>query len=151
MKLMMKRSANPLVVLVLINSIAIAQTGNKVAPPVKTRTTVESTAKAPRSTADEMREQQLRVFREHVFARAVDNIKKMDEPGLRLSARNQILSYLASDKATSDDKQALATQIARDALTDLREHHEEIMPQLLPWRCWYPTCQSRRVLPFRHR
>ncbi len=127
MKLM--RSANPLLVLVLINSITVAQTGNKAAPPVKTR--IESTTNAPRSTADELREQQLRVFREHVFARAVDNIKKMDEPGLRLSARNQILSYLAGDKATPDDKQALATQIARDALTDLREHHEEIMPFML--------------------
>lgn len=130
-KLSAKRSANLLVVLVLINSMAFAQTGNKPVPPVKTRTTVEPGPKAPGSRADELREQQLRVFREHVFARAVDNIKKMDEPGLRISARNQILSYLASHKTSSDDKQALATQIARDALADLREHHEEIMPFML--------------------
>jgi len=83
--------------------------------------------------ADEMREHQLRVFREHVLSRAVDNIKKMDEAGLRISARNQILSYLATDKSASAEKQALATQIARDALIDLREHSDEIIPFMLSY------------------
>lgn len=131
MKRTVKRSANSLVVVLLINSIAMTQTANKTAPPVQTATTIKSTPKPGGSPSDELREQQLRMFREHVFARAVDNIKKMDEPGLRISARNQILSYLASDKTLSDHKQALATQIARDALADLREHHEEIMPFML--------------------
>jgi hypothetical protein len=57
----------------------------------------------------------------------------MDEPGLRISARNQVLTYLTSEKKPSDEKQALATQIARDALTDLREHNEEITPFMLSY------------------
>ena len=73
-----------------------------------------------------MREQQLRVFKEQVLARTLDNIKKMDEAGLRVSARNQLLTYLASDKNSSAERQAHATQIARDALMDLREHNEEL-------------------------
>ena len=68
-----------------------------------------------------------------VLARALDSIKKIDEAGLRVSARNHILTYLASEKAPSDEKQALATQIARDALTDLREHNEEITPFMLSY------------------
>jgi hypothetical protein len=133
MKLMVKRLANPLIVVVVVHSMAVAQTRSKTPPPVKSSTAVESTPKGPISAADEMREHQLRVFQEHVLARAIDNIKKMDEAGLRLSARNQILSYLGSDKAPSDDKQVLATQIARDALLDLREHHEEITPFMVSY------------------
>ena len=127
-----KRLANPLVLLVVVNSTAVAQSGNKALPPVKPRTAVESTSKAPQPT-DELREQQLRAFREHILARSVDNIKKMEEAGLRLSARNQILSYLVTDKAPSDDKQALATQIVHDAMVDLREHHQEITPFMLSY------------------
>lgn len=128
----MKRSANLFLVLVMANSVILAQTAK--APPTSvTKTAVEPGVENRRSEADEMREHQLRVFREHVLARALNNIKKMDEAGLRLSARNQILSYLATDKATSDEKQALATQIARDALIDLREHNEEIIPFMLSY------------------
>lgn len=109
MRLIVKGLANPLILLVAFNTTAVAQADNKALPSVKTRTAVESTVKAPQSTANEMREQQLRVFREHVLARALDDIKKMEEAGLRLSARNQILSYLVHDKASSDEKQVLAT------------------------------------------
>ena len=115
-----------LILVIVSNSATVAQTGDKALPTAKTKTPIESSDKAPKSTKNEMREQQLRVFREHVFTRVLDNIKKMDEAGLRLSARNQILSYLASNKALSDDRATLATQIVRDALTDLREHYEEI-------------------------
>jgi hypothetical protein len=131
MRLTLKRLANPLLLLVVVHSTAIAQTGNKALPPVKSRTTVESNGKTDRSTADGMRTQQLRAFREHVLARTLDSIKKMDEAGLRMSARNQILSYLATEKVPSDEKQVLATQTARDALIDLREHHEEMTPFML--------------------
>ena len=80
-----------------------------------------------------MRQHQLRILREHVLSRALDNIKKMDEAGLRVSARNRILTYLTGDKTLSDEKQSLATQIARDALTDLRQHNEEITPFMLSY------------------
>jgi hypothetical protein len=91
------------------------------------------TAKTPPINADEMRAYQLRVFRQHVLARTLDNIKKMDEAGLRVSARNQLLAYLASENPPSNEKQALATQIARDALTDIREHNDEIEPFMLSY------------------
>ncbi len=129
---MMKRSANLCLVLVMASSMIVAQTA-KTPRTSATRTAIEPAVEQRRSKADEMREHQLRVFREHVLARALDNVKKMDEAGLRLSARNQILSYLASDKTRSDETQTLATQIARDALIDLREHHEEILPFMLSY------------------
>lgn len=85
------------------------------------------------ANADDMREHQLRVFRDHILARALDNIRKMDEAGLRVSARNQLLSYLVTDKQLSDENEVLATQIAREALTDLREHNDEIIPFMLSY------------------
>jgi hypothetical protein len=104
--------------------VSVAQT-TKTPPPV---TTVKPAVDNRPAGTDEMREHLLRVFREQILARTLDNIKKMDEAGLRVSARNQLLSYLATDKAPADEKQALATQIARDALTDLRDHADEITP-----------------------
>src|SRR5918995_1121083 len=103
---MMKRSPKLCIVLVIASSVILGQTA-KTPPTSVTKTAVEPAVENRRS-ADEMREHQLRVFREHVLARALDNIKKMDEAGLRVSARNQILTYLASKKASSDEKQSLA-------------------------------------------
>jgi hypothetical protein len=123
----MKRSATLCFVLIIASSVILAQTA-KVPPASVPMTAVEPAAEKRRSKADELRQHQLRVFREHTLSRTVESIKKMDEAGLRLSARNQILSYLASDLAPSDEKQALATQIAREALIDLREHGEEMLP-----------------------
>jgi hypothetical protein len=57
----------------------------------------------------------------------------MDEAGLRVSARNQILSYLAREKNPSEQRLALGTQIARDALMDLHEYAEEINPFMLSY------------------
>ena len=111
-----KRSINLCLMLVMASSGILAQT-----------------AKTPPINADEMRAYQLRVFRQHVLARTLDNIKKMDEAGLRVSARNQLLAYLASENPPSNEKQALATQIARDALTDIREHNDEIEPFMLSY------------------
>jgi hypothetical protein len=111
-----KRLANLCLVAVMASSVILAQT-----------------AKTPRVNTDELRQYQLRVFREHVLARALDSIKKMDEAGLRVSARIQILTYLTRQKVSSDEKQTLATQIARDALRDLREHNEEITPFMLSY------------------
>ena len=112
----MKRSVNLCIVLVLASSVILAQK-SKISPV----------------NTDQMREHQLRVFREHVFARVLDNIKKMDEAGLRVSARNQILTYLATEKNAPDERKTLATQVARDALMDLREHDEEMSPFMLSY------------------
>ena len=128
----MERSANLCLVLLMATSVVLAQTQN-LPRTSGTKPQTEPAVEKRRSKPDEMREHQLRVLREHALARVLDNIKKMDEPGLRLSARNQILSYLAGDKSASDEKQTLATQIARDALIDLRDHHEEIMPFMLSY------------------
>lgn len=119
-------------VLLTANSVVFAQTAKPQSAAEK-RPTVQSGADNRLSNGDELREHQLRTFREHVLSRALDSIKKMDEVGLRISARNQLLSYLAADKSPSDEKQALATQIARDALTDLREHSDEIIPFMLSY------------------
>jgi hypothetical protein len=127
---MMKGSANLCIVLVMASSVILAQTA-KSPPTSVTKTPVEPSVESRPLRADEMREQQVRVFREHIFARALDNIKKMDEAGLRVSARNQILTYLTSEEKNSNEKRALATQIARDALIDLREHNEGINPFML--------------------
>ena len=128
----MKRWANLCIVGIMTSSVILAQTA-KTSPTSVTKTAVEPTAENGRSKADEMREHQLRVFREHVLTRALDNIKKMDEAGLRVSARNRILTYLASEKAPSDERQSLATQVAQDSLTDLREHNEDITPFMLSY------------------
>jgi len=127
-KTIMKRLANLCIVVSMVTSEVLAQTGKTLPTPV-TQTAVENS----RSKTDGLREHQLRVFRDHVLARALDNIKKMDEAGLRVSARNQILTYLATEKKPSDEKQALATQIARDSLTDLREHNGEMTPFMLSY------------------
>lgn len=114
--------------LFVTGSVVLAQTLSTPDTSIKTTTAVRSARKVPRSKADKLRRYQLRVLREHVLTRVLDSIKKTDEPALRLSARNEVLRYLASDKTPSDEKQALATQLANDAITDLREHGEEIIP-----------------------
>jgi hypothetical protein len=116
----MKPPLHLCVALVMASSFILAQT-TKPLPTSVTETTAG------------LREHQLRVLREHVLARALDNIKKMDEAGLRVSARNQILTYLASEKNPSAERHTLATQTARDALADLREHSEEILPFMLSY------------------
>jgi hypothetical protein len=115
-----------------MTSCVVLGQGQTPTPPV-TKSKVAPTVTNRPAKTDDLREHQLRVFREHVLARAVDSIKKMDEAGLRVSARNQLLSYLVSDKAASEEKQMLATQIAREALTDLREHNDEIIPFMLSY------------------
>lgn len=104
--------------LVVAASVVVAQTGNK---------------SAAKSKADELRKNQLHVLREHVLARILESLKKMDEAGLRMSARNQVLTYLASEKPQSDQKQTLTTQIALEGLTDLREHGGDVSPFMLSY------------------
>lgn len=107
--------------LIATASVATAQTGNR------------PTARASPSPPDELREHQLRVLREHVLARTLDSSRKMEEAGLRLSARNQLLTYLSSDKAPSTEKETLVNQLVLDALTDLRDQSEELAPFMLSY------------------
>src|ERR1043166_67506 len=109
------RYANATLVLLLASCVLLAQT-TKSGPPSVTKTSPAPTVEKSRSEADVLREHQLRVLRETLLTRTVDNIKKMDEAGLRISARNQLLAYLSSEKPPSDARQTVATQIARDAL-----------------------------------
>ena len=116
MKKTIKCVGNLSLVLLVANAIALAQTSNR-SSNVKARTETE-----------ELRVQELRAFRDHVLTRTLDSIKKMDEPGLRLSARNQVLVFLSTTKISSGQSQELATQIALDALADFREHGEALLP-----------------------
>lgn len=125
MKMTLQHLVNLSLVLIVINPAVLAQNGNA---SVSSGTTIQSKAKASLSKVNELRERHLRVLREHILTRIIENVKGIDEAGLRLSARNQMLSYLANDKTLTDQKHTLATQIARDAVADLREHGEEILP-----------------------
>jgi hypothetical protein len=54
----------------------------------------------------------------------------MDEVALRLSVRNQLLTYLWETKALSDQHVALKKNLALDSIADLTNHHREI-PQFM--------------------
>src|ERR1044072_4046376 len=95
------RYANATLVLLLASCVLLAQTA-KSGPPSVTKTSPAPTVEKSRSEADVLREHQLRVLRETVLTRTVDSIKKMDEAGLRISARNQLLAYLNSEKPPSE-------------------------------------------------
>lgn len=115
-------------------SVVVAQTGNKSATTSREpNTPVGPASKVSPSQNNKLRENQLRVLREHVLARIVESLKKMEEAGLRLSARNQVLTYLATENAPADEKQALITQLALDGLTDLREHGDDVTPFMLSY------------------
>jgi hypothetical protein len=75
----MKRSASLCIVLVIACSAILAQTA-KTPPASVTKPAVGPAFKTRRSNADEMREYKLRVLREHVLARVLDNIKKWMNP-----------------------------------------------------------------------
>lgn len=142
--MIISRSLNPCLVLIVASSMALTQTVVK--PSVESR----------RSKADQLREHHLNVLREHVLARLVDTIKKMDEPGLRLSARNQLLTYLTTDETPSEAKQGLATQIARDAITDLRQHSQELNAFMLSYlsndlRSWLQRHRPHLIEDFEKR
>lgn len=126
MKVTAKLLAKLCLALSVISSVVLAQTAKT--PKASNNTATKRADQLARSQADELREYQLLALREHVLSRILDNIKKTDEAGLRLSARNQLLTYLTSDKTASEVKQTLTTQVAREAITDLREHGAEILP-----------------------
>ncbi|HEY6806998.1 MAG TPA: hypothetical protein VI306_25700 [Pyrinomonadaceae bacterium] len=122
----MKRLVKLCAVLVVTASMVLGQS-----PKAASSSVPKDAPKSTGQKQEDLRVYQLRIFREHVFTRALDSVKKMDEAGLRLSARNQILSFMATNKTPSDEMQALATQIARDALMEIRDHNEDISPFML--------------------
>ncbi|HKS08767.1 MAG TPA: hypothetical protein VJS13_04420 [Pyrinomonadaceae bacterium] len=116
--------------LLVAASVVVAQTGNKSAT---TSSKTNTASKDSQSKANDLRANQLNVLREHVLARTLESLKKMDDAGLRMSARNQLLTYLTSEKAPPVEKQTLTTQLALEGLTDLREHGEEVTPFMLSY------------------
>lgn len=117
--------------LVVANLMCPAQ-GAKDRQP--SRPTSAESKKASRLSAHEEAQveirNQLRVLRAYTLTRTVDSIKKIEEPALRISARNEILKYLTMEKAPSDEDKALTTNIAREALADFTDHSDEIMSSL---------------------
>lgn len=114
-------------VLVLAHSLSVAQ-GTKTLLPSDT-SKGESRKITKTEQERQMRGGQLKMLRNSTLIRTVDSIKKIDEPALRISARNEVLQYLTLDAVSEEDK-TLATIIARDALADFSEHADEIMPSL---------------------
>ncbi len=78
--------------------------------------------------AQEMRKQELAVLRDHILTRTLRNIRSMDEAALRVSARNQIIEYLAEANTSFDAYRAMAHKITLENLADFSEHNEQIPP-----------------------
>lgn len=114
------------IVLALSASLVGAQTSSPAKSPAKTKSAPKATIQTPQP--EELREQQIRMFREHILTRTLDSIKKMDEAALRLSARNQVLAYLSEYKTQSQEDHELTRQIALEAVAELNEHGDEILP-----------------------
>jgi hypothetical protein len=90
-------------------------------------------AKPDDTASRSFRKTQLRILHEDLLSRTVDNLKKMDEVALRLSARNQILTYLWETKILSDQHLTLKKNLVLDSIADLTDHHREIPPFMLDY------------------
>lgn len=90
-------------------------------------------AKSTDEEARELRKQQLRILHEDLLSRTLDSLRKMDEVALRLSVRNQLLTYLWETKTISDQHADLKKRLALDSITDLTNHHREIPPFMLDY------------------
>ena len=118
------------VVLLLAHGLSVAQ-GSKTSPPSDTSKHASTPiTKLEQEQEQDMRREQLKTLRASTLTRTIDSIKKMDEPALRISARNELLKYLTSDGAQTAEDKSLATNIARDALADFSEHADDLMPYL---------------------
>lgn len=115
------------VLLVLANGLCIAQ-GVKSSRP--SATGKSDLPQAIGSRPEEIRDEQLKTLRTSTLTRTVDNIKKINEPALRISARIQILKFIALDMPLSEEARTLADRLGGDALVDFSEHADEIMPAL---------------------
>jgi hypothetical protein len=119
------------VALMLVSGLSLAQ-GTKTATP---SANAKSNSKQNSATPEQeqmqvMRKEHLRNLRIYILARTVDSLKKVDEPALRISARNELLKYLTLDNSSSDEDKALVTNLALDDLADFNDHSDEIMPSL---------------------
>jgi hypothetical protein len=97
--------------------------------PVRER----AAAKPDDTESQSLRKQQLRILHEGLLSRTVDSLKNMDEVALRLSARNQILTYLWETKVLTDRHLTLKKNLVLDSIADLTEHHHEIPPFMLDY------------------
>jgi len=91
----------------------------------KTKTNGKSAAKRADDQFQNLRQQQLLILQDNLVARTLSSVKNMDEVALRLSARNQILSYLWETRR-SDNSSTPARSIALEAIADLASHHGEM-------------------------
>ena len=85
---------------------------------------------AAAAEARSLRTQQLLILHEDILSRTLDSIKKMDEGGMRLSVRIQLLAYLSESKTLSGKHVSLKRKLALDAIADLSDHHRE-MPRFM--------------------
>lgn len=115
-------------VLMLANGAVLAQESKAVISQGKANPAATSSSRTNPEDPQALRRQQLRIFQEYILTRTLDNIKNMDEPALRLSARNDILIDLTRNKMDYKENRALATKIALDALADFSGHSDEIPP-----------------------
>lgn len=96
----------------------------------KGRLTERPANQAAEAESARLREQQLQILHDNLLSRTLDSIKKMDEAGLRLSARNQMLHYLWESNVLSNKHLNLKRDLALDTIADLNNHHVEI-PKLM--------------------
>jgi hypothetical protein len=115
------------VLLVVTHGLCVAQA---VKSPPSSATGKSEPTKVTGTGPGDIREEQLKTLRISTLTRTVDNIKKINEPALRISARIQILKYLALDMPLADEAKTLADRLGADALADFSEHYDEIMPAL---------------------
>lgn len=87
-------------------------------------------SEAAAAEARSLRTQQLLILHEDILSRTLDSIKKMDEGGMRLSVRIQLLAYLSETKTLSGKHASLKRKLALDAIADLSDHHRE-MPRFM--------------------
>lgn len=115
-------------VLLLTSSFSIAQ-GIKTLPPSDINK-VQSRKSIHTEQEQEAEEQKVKMLRMSTLTRTIDSIKKIEEPALRISARNAVLKYLIVNKTLPEQDTTLAGNIARESLADFSEHFAEIMPSL---------------------
>jgi len=115
-------------VLLLTASLSVAQ-GVKTLPPSDIDK-AQSRKSVHTEQEPEAQEQKVKMLRMSTLTRTIDSIKKIDEPALRISARNALLKYLILNRTLPAQDTTLAANIARESLADFSEHFEEIMPSL---------------------
>src|ERR1043165_3837336 len=115
------------VVLLVAQSLSFAQ-AIKPGPANAGRVEVKKGNKTEQQNARD--EQQLKTLQMSTLSRTLDTIKKINEPALRISARNALLNYLTADGNFSEEDKNISAGLVRDSLADFNDHFEEMMPSL---------------------